>query len=245
MTEKPQFPEEPTLTTQLTLPLSSETLTIDLSIKSETKEYSDLIVKCECLLGRAGIYHYATDSCAEEDTESIEDAAKEAATNATRGRGRPPKEDHELTDPVSAGRKRAEAKVDTNSRQYKGSQCEWKFLKFAGGGPKPIFGCTGYPASNLHHGPDKSTLNNSRPEDVGDNEPYNLHFICTWCHNRWHYANNKYYGANGGEDRPLDNGAWVPLVDYKEHDPVAKMTKEEAFMIESARSNEKLPTAID
>ena len=96
-------------------------------------------------------------------------------------------------------------------------------------------GCTGYPASALHHGPDKSTLNNSRPEDVALGEPYNLHAICAHCHNRWHYANDAGYGIGGAEDRPKDNSTWVPLFPYKEHDPETLEDKGTVFKLEMER----------
>lgn len=145
-----------------------------------------------------------------DDEPTLEDVAD----IVTRGRGRPPKNDEELVDPESAGRKRAAAKV-----QIKNQKCEWAYHAKAGGGRFPIIGCIGYPAVALHHGPDKSTLNNSRPNDVGEGEPYNLHAICVFCHNRWHVANDATYGTQGALDRPKDNSTWVPLGEYDEHKP--------------------------
>jgi hypothetical protein len=96
-------------------------------------------------------------------------------------------------DPISAGRKRAAVMYAISPGQV----CEWAWYKNCGGGIEPIVGCTGRPASNIHHGPDKSTLNNERD---------NISVICTFCHNRWHVLNDKYYN----EPRPVDNRAWLP-----------------------------------
>lgn len=181
--------------------------------------------------------HIQTDHClvvSENSPVAISDSSEatleEVADIVKRGRGRPPKEDHELVDPESAGRKRAAAKV-----QIKNQKCEWTYLAKAGGGVKPIVGCVGYPASALHHGPDKSTLNNSRPEDVGDGEHYNLHAICVWCHNRWHVSNDEFFGGNGASDRPEGNTTWVPVVEYLEHDPNTKLDPAAAMMEELSR----------
>ena len=103
-------------------------------------------------------------------------------------------EEKVLRDPVSAGRKRAAVMYAISPGQV----CEWAWFKNCGGGIEPIIGCTGRPASNIHHGPDKSTLNN-----VSDN----ISVICTFCHNRWHVANDKYYI----EPRPADNSEWLPV----------------------------------
>jgi hypothetical protein len=87
-------------------------------------------------------------------------------------------------------------------------------------GVEPIIGCPG----NLlyeergkyarHHGPNKSVLENS---------PGNVHRICEFCHNRWHAANNEYYGKN----RPEAGKPWYPEGDWLPHDPVTKATPEE------------------
>ena len=217
------------------------------SIKNEIEDFwPELTTDCLCIMGLAGIHHVQTEDClnvedavpvAQEPTmEEVDSIVKES-----RGRGRPPKEDHELVDPVSAGRKRAAAKVKIKT----GTKCEWAFLKYAGGGVKPIMGCTGYPASALHHGPDKSTLNNSRPEDVGAGEAYNLHAICVWCHNRYHTANDKYYGDNGGSDRPVDNSTWVPVIPYKEHDPNTFEDKTTVFFEEMKRLKLEKEAGLD
>lgn len=96
-------------------------------------------------------------------------------------------------DPVSTGRKRA-AKLYPLAV---GQVCEWAWHKDCGGGIVQITGCTGRPASHIHHGPDKSTFNNDRD---------NISLICEYCHNRWHAANDKFYP----EPRPADGSTWLP-----------------------------------
>jgi len=105
----------------------------------------------------------------------------------------PTVEPKEMKDPVSTGRKRAAVMYPISGGQV----CEWSWKKNAGGGIEPIIGCTGRPASHIHHGPDKSTLNNDRT---------NISLVCEFCHNRWHVANDKYYEL----PRPADNSAWIP-----------------------------------
>ena len=107
-----------------------------------------------------------------------------------------PQEEKTLTDPISTGRKRAAA-------LYKiapGTECEWAWKKNCGGGIVTIMGCPGRPASHIHHGPDKSTLNNDRE---------NISIICSTCHVRWHDVNDPHYP----NARPVDNGTWLPLGD--------------------------------
>jgi hypothetical protein len=105
----------------------------------------------------------------------------------------PTEEPKEMKDPVSTGRKRAAVMYKIEGGQV----CEWAWKKNAGGGIEPIIGCTGRPASHIHHGPDKSTLNNERS---------NISLVCEFCHNRWHVANDKYYSL----PRPADNSEWSP-----------------------------------
>ncbi len=114
------------------------------------------------------------------------------------------KQDEDILDPISTGRKRAAQLKPI----IEGMTCEWANLLYAGGGVTPIIGCPGNKLTkekgngaltgNVHHGPDKSTLNNS------DN---NLHRICGDCHNRWHGFNDKYYSS----DRPPNGAAFIPL----------------------------------
>lgn len=130
-------------------------------------------------------------------------------------------------EPVSSGRKEAGRKFPISQ----GMVCEWKGLANAGGGAVPIVGCPGYPATDIHHGPDKNTLHNT---------PDNVHRICAHCHNRWHGANDRFYGErprfpNGKVDGSvpfLPEGAW------KSHDPVTKATNEELFAVELERKKD-------
>lgn len=104
--------------------------------------------------------------------------------------------------------------------------CEWAGLRYAGGGVEPIVGCagntieevkTGPTRGDRHHGPDKNVLNNS---------PDNVHRICTFCHNRWHAANDRYYT----EPRPSADQPWLPSSAHGEcqpHDRATKATPEE------------------
>ena len=119
----------------------------------------------------------------------------------------------ELTDPKSTGRKRV-------ARMYPiepGMACEWARMKDNGGGPYPVIGCMGSPASDLHHGPDKNTLNNSKMS-VGIGFGENVHRICSDCHNSWHAANDPHYPEYDRVEKqaepwlPMIEGAWGPQV---------------------------------
>ena len=138
--------------------------------------------------------------------------------------GRPPKESGEdMSDVLSTGRKRAVAAAPIG----KGMVCEWSRLEKAGGGVEPIAGCPGYPAADVHHGPDKSVLNN----EVG----VNLHRICKHCHHRWHAANDRYYDG----ERPENGEAWTPTMEWGPHDPSGKrMSMAAALMLEATRQQE-------
>jgi hypothetical protein len=122
----------------------------------------------------------------------------------------PVKEDEEVTDPKSTGRKRAVLVKPITE----GMVCEWANLKFAGGGIYPVIGCPGNPATNIHHGPDKNTLNNDLT---------NLHAICSPCHNRWHTRNDPTYP----EDIP--GNTWIPNGDWRTHDNSTMATIEEVL----------------
>lgn len=91
----------------------------------------------------------------------------------------------EYADPISTGRKEAAKKFPIKP----GMVCEWAWLRYAGGGVQPIIGCPGHPAEAIHHGPDKNTMHNVEG---------NIHRICAECHNRWHAANDDFYG-----ERPM------------------------------------------
>lgn len=103
------------------------------------------------------------------------------------------KEASEITDVQSTGRKRAALAYPITE----GMICEWSRLALAGGGVKPIVGCNRNKATDIHHGPDKNTLNNT---------PENVHRICSHCHNRWHAANDEFYGK-----RPSGTEPFIPL----------------------------------
>lgn len=128
---------------------------------------------------------------------------KEDSGFSTSSPGAPLKLGESMKDVLSTGRKRAalEAPIE------EGTICEWATLKYAGGGVKPIVGCAGNFASDRHHGPNKSTLENT--------PGINLHRICDHCHNRWHTANDQYYG----KERPANGADWLPINEpYNEHD---------------------------
>lgn len=120
-----------------------------------------------------------------------------------------------FTDPASTGRKLA-------ARLFKikpGMVCEWAGMKNVGGGLHPIVGCMRNPASDIHHGPDKNTLNNAKVTwELGDTE--NIHLICSFCHNRWHGLNDPTYEKT--YDRVADQARpWLPLGDeWQLHEPV-------------------------
>ncbi len=91
------------------------------------------------------------------------------------------KADEQVTDVLSTGRKRA-AKL--YGHLITGSlPCEWRGLQNCGGGA-PIVGCINGFAQDIHHGPDKFTLNNARE---------NIHLICKKCHKHWHFINDPLY----------------------------------------------------
>jgi hypothetical protein len=135
--------------------------------------------------------------------------------------GRPMLDVSEITDIRSTGRKRAAMLYPI----FADMQCEWAFLRHAGGGIEPIIGCNGNiiqpiksgpSKGDRHHGPDKSVINNS---------PDNVHRICSPCHNRWHAANNKFYGERPPADQP-----YLPLEEHGElkiHDRDTRATEEE------------------
>lgn len=122
----------------------------------------------------------------------------------------------EVTDVQSTGRKRAAKAYPITE----GMKCEWAELKLAGGGVQPIIGCPGNVATDRHHGPDKNTLNNTEG---------NVHRICAICHNRWHTANDPFYG-----ERPSGSEPFIPLDgnDWTAHNPTDKATTEEIMQNE-------------
>jgi hypothetical protein len=128
-------------------------------------------------------------------------------------------EERVYKDPISTGRKRAAVMYPLSPGQV----CDWAWKKNAGGGIEPITGCTGRPATHIHHGPDKSTFNNDRS---------NISLLCNFCHNRWHVANDKYYI----EPRPADNSEWLPIkypeLDIQGLDTIQTATKMEILTAE-------------
>lgn len=144
--------------------------------------------------------------------------------------GRPVSAPEDITDVLSAGRKRAAMLYPI----FDGMTCEWAGLKFAGGGVEPIIGCDNNKLSSkkggegelvqgdVHHGPDKNTLENS---------PGNAHRICAYCHHRWHAANDKYYGKRPTrEDGKIDGTKpFLPLDEHEwvKHDDQTLATDEE------------------
>lgn len=121
-----------------------------------------------------------------------------------------------LKDVTSTGRKRAAELFPVTD----GMLCEWAGLLYAGGGVAPIVGCAGNRLSAekgkhaIHHGPDKSTLNN---------EAGNIHRICPTCHNRWHSINDQFYGK-----RPENGEPFIPLGGvFHAHDAETEATDED------------------
>lgn len=150
--------------------------------------------------------------------------------------GRPESNPEDITDVLSTGRKRAATMYPI----YNGMVCEWAGLAFAGGGIEPIVGCAGNLLYNergkyaRHHGPDKNTL---------ENTPNNVHRICEFCHNRWHAANNGYYG-----ERPLNGQPYLPDPKYGvclDHDKVTKATDEEIEANEAYWASRKIERASE
>lgn len=168
-----------------------------------------------CVQCVAGFPHPPTKLC-KQDNETIAEDIKEAVAKL----GRPEKDDEDMADPLSTGRKRA-AKI-LSDEMLAGMICEWALLKEAGGGLFPIEGCHGNKATDRHHGPDKNTLNNERG--------VNLHGICSFCHNRWHAKNDPTYT----EPRPVGQ-SWLPNGEYQSHNPDDKMTVKEALIKELTR----------
>lgn len=94
-------------------------------------------------------------------------------------RGAPIKNEQNVKDRLSTGRKRAAQQYPI----FEGAPCEWRGKKNCGGG-QPIIGCINGIQVDRHHGPVKDPIHN---------EPYNVHRICKFCHNRWHAVNDPIY----------------------------------------------------
>jgi len=121
----------------------------------------------------------------------------------------------EMKDVLSTGRKRAAEKYG----HLVGQVCEWAWQKNCGGGTHPVLGCSGRASTNIHHGPDKSTINNERD---------NISVICSFCHNLWHAKNDPYYGeARVDEGRPwTPKGDFTPLSEREMVDPIEIIDQE-------------------
>ena len=164
------------------------------------------------------------DRCCCHDKKADDDA--KAFVNDV---GRPMSAPGDVKDVTSTGRKRAAMVAPI----FSGMLCEWAGLKYAGGGIQPMVGCRGntivdtkggtseHKQGDLHHGPDKNTLNNS----VG----VNLHRICVDCHHRWHGLNDKGYGKRpeSGDEQ------FLPIVDYVKHDPDTIASEEDFELTEA------------
>ena len=140
----------------------------------------------------------------------------------------------ELTDPESTGRKRVVRMYPIET----GMVCEWARRKYAGGGPAPIIGCMGNPATDQHHGPDKNTLNNAKASrGVGTTE--NVHLVCSDCHNAWHAANDPFYGDY---DRIADQARpWLPYSElpWGPQDDSTEAPFEELVAVEKQREERR------
>lgn len=173
-----------------------------------------------CIFCAAEWVHELTDECSQSAAAVIE--------TGTRLAGGQVKDGANMKDVESTGRKRAAAIAVIEP----GMVCEWAYLKAAGGGVKPLIGCTGNPAADVHHGPDKSTLNN----ELG----VNLHRICKHCHHRWHSVNDPYYI----KPRPAEGAAWIQdqslcgEMIVKPHDGKTKITKAAALYEEMQRQQD-------
>lgn len=140
-------------------------------------------------------------------------------------RSGPIKDDEDVTDPKSTGRKRAAVAYPIEE----GMLCEWANLKAAGGGYYPIIGCHGRPAVARHHGPDKNTLNNNSG---------NVHRICANCHNRWHTRNDPLYDEFFG------------TAEWRSHDSssiatVEEILRNEAYWLSKKGEDEQLDSNDD
>lgn len=93
--------------------------------------------------------------------------------------GAPTKDEQNIKDRLSTGRKRAAWLYPI----FEGQPCEWQGKKNCGGG-HPIVGCINGIQVDRHHGPVKDPIHN----ELG-----NVHRICKFCHNRWHAINDSIY----------------------------------------------------
>jgi hypothetical protein len=156
-----------------------------------------------------------------------------------------------LKEPQSTGRKRVKRMLPIPQ----GTVCEWAGLARAGGGVKPIVGCVGYPAQDIHHGPDKNTLNNAKQsQGIGTLE--NVHWICSFCHNTWHAANDPYYPRTSKDPEDLTLRNYVrdqatpfvpqdPELEIHAHDPQTKAETPRVYDLTKGRGREGKPVRSD
>lgn len=162
------------------------------------------------------------ECCCGGETTELPDLNLEETTTGKRPRGRPMKTEG-FTDLLSTGRKRAAKLYAIQPGQI----CDWAWKKNCGGGVEPIVGCSGRLARDIHHGPDKSVLNNS---------PDNISVICSFCHNLYHWRNDQYYMG----ERPKDGSAWTPVGDIIHAlSEIEDATKEEILLFEKELGREE------
>lgn len=166
--------------------------------------------------------------------------AEADAAAFVQGVGRPVLEPGDISDIKSTGRKRAAMLYPI----YEDMQCEWAFLKNAGGGIYPIIGCAGNTikpvkegphAGHRHHGPDKNTIENS---------PGNVHRICARCHVHWHIKNNPTYS----NERPATDQPYLPnpeLGEIKKHDDQTLASDEERELDDAYWSRNRVEKKLD
>lgn len=174
-----------------------------------------------CWFCVTGLHEECPELIWDDETERAQCCCRKASPDTDAGAwqteiGRPTAKPGDITDVLSTGRKRADMLYPI----FDGMVCEWAGLKFAGGGVEPIVGCRGNVLHQergqyaRHHGPNKSTL---------ENGPLNVHRICYVCHNRWHAANNEFYG----KARPEQGAPWLPVEAWLPHDPDTKASEQE------------------
>jgi hypothetical protein len=99
-----------------------------------------------------------------------------------------------------------------------GQVCEWAGLKDCGGGAVSVVGCINNPATDLHHGPDKNTLNNEKgSRGIGELE--NVHVICSECHNTWHALNDEFYDRYNRNEQQTEPCLPREGVQWSQHEP--------------------------
>lgn len=119
--------------------------------------------------------------CCKSDKKSFTTTPPQAT------KGRPQKENKEITDPLSTWRKRAAIEYPIESAVY----CDWRNKSNVGGGKYPIIGCKDGKQKTIHHGPVKI----EHGVEFNFNDPSNVHRICERCHHLWHHWNDSPYSA--------------------------------------------------